>query len=397
MTATTRDERNLLDYLFVLVKWRRMLIVGTIAATVVGAGVSLVLPERWTARTSLLPPEDEGGGLGLSLMSGGGGLPASLAGLVGMATPSERLLTLLSSRRLLGLAVDRHDLIVEYQALHRDHAIDLLSENVESALGGAGSVAVEATAATPELAAEVANTLASLLDSLNREYRQSQASSLRQFLEQRVASTRGDLAADGERLRVFQTTHGIVDIESQTQAAVDVAKGLALELSLMEVELGVVSRQLAPDHADRQSLAMKVAELERQLRILVGDLSRDVGTEAAAERPLGPALNELPNLMYEYAELTLQLKMREEVLLFLGAQLEETKVREARNTPTLQVLDRATPPKTRTAPRRALLTLAAGGSAFVLLALLAFVLEAWERGGADNRDRMDAIRDQLHR
>ena len=94
--ATNRNERDLLDYILVLVKWRRMLIIGTLVAAVVVVAVSFVLPERWTARTSLLPPEEEGGSLGMSLLGGSGsGIPPGLAGLIGASTPSERLLTLL--------------------------------------------------------------------------------------------------------------------------------------------------------------------------------------------------------------------------------------------------------------------------------------------------------------
>lgn len=395
----TPDERHLLDYILVLIKWRRLLIVGTVLATVVAAGVTFMLPERWTARTSLLPPEEEGPGLGLSLLSGNG-LPASLAGLVGMSTPSERLLTLLDSRRLQGLAVDRHGLVEHYGALHRDHAIDLFAETVDAELGGDGSLAIEVTASTPKLAAELANTVAELLDNLNRGYRRRQAQATRLFLEDRVASTKVDLASDAGQLRTFQNAHGIVDIEAQTMAAVDVVKGIVLELSLLQVELGVVTRQLSADHSESQLLALKVGELERQLRTLVGDLSHDIGRDAARgfrDRPLGPPLGELPDLMHDFAELSLQLKVREEILAFLSAKLEEAKYREALNMPTLQVLDPATPPKTRSAPRRVILTLAAGGGALVLLALLAFVLEAWQRGGATYDERLQAIRGELRR
>ena len=393
-----REPRNLLDYLLVLVKWRRLLIAGTLLAAAAGAGVSLLLPERWTARTSLLPPEEEAAGIGRSLLPGSGGLPLGLAGLVGLPVPSERLLTLLESRRLLGLAVDRHDLVEVYGAPHRDAAVDWLSEAVESELGDDGSLVLRATAGTPQLAADLANTLAALLDSLNRQYRRRQASSLRGFLESRVRKTREELGADAGRLRDFQDARGVVDIESQTAAAVDVAKGLAFELSLKQVELSVLARQVAPDHPDRQALAIRVEELDRQLRMLVGDLSRGMGAGAAAragESALGPPLRAMPGVMQKYAALTLRVKMREEVLLFLGARLEEAKVREARDTPTLQVLDPATPPKARSAPRRALLTAAAGGSAAVLLTLLAFLLEGWQRDGAARRDRLRAIGDQL--
>lgn len=394
--ATNRNERDLLDYILVLVKWRRMLIVGTLVAAVVVAAVSFVLPERWTARTSLLPPEEEGGSLGMSLLgASGSGIPPGLAGLIGASTPSERLLTLLDSRRLLGLAVDQHTLVRGFEALHRDHAIDLLSESVERELGGDGSLAIEVTASTPKLAADLTNTLADLLDSLNREYRQRHAQATRGFLEERLKSTRADLAQDAGLLRAFQKQHGIVDIEAQTTAAVDVAKGIVLELSLMQVELGVLSQQLSPEHPDRHLLGVRVDELQRQLQALVGDLSRDIGDEAV--RALGPPLQHLPDLMHDYAELTLQMKVREEILAFLGAKVEEAKYREALNTPTLQVLDRATPPHTRSAPRRAILTAAGAGTSLVLLTLLAFVLEAWERGGAGRQGRVDAIRGEWRR
>ncbi|MDA0337110.1 MAG: hypothetical protein O2782_18260 [bacterium] len=394
-------SHNLLDYIFVIVKWRRILVVGTIVSAIVVAGVSFLLPERWTARTSLLPPDEDSGGLGLSLLGGSGasGIPPGLAGLIGASTPAERLLTLLDSRRLLGLAVDRHDLVREYEALHRDHAIDLLALKIDRELGGDGSVAIEVSARTPELAAGLTNTLAFLLDSLNREYRQKQASSTRTFLEERLHSTRAELAADASRLRDFQNEHGIVDIKAQTAAAVDVVKGIVLELSLVQVQLGVISQQLAPDHPERKLLELKAAQLQKRLQLLVGDLSADIGDGAAsfASGALGPPLQQLPDLMHEYAELTLQLEVKEQILAFLGGRLEEAKYGEARNTPTLQVLDKATPPHTRSFPRRVLLTAAGGGTALVLLTLLAFVLEAWQRGRSTQQDRLAAIREVWQR
>jgi len=96
------------------------------------------LSEVWTARTSLLPPDEESGSLGLSLLGGAGSssIPPGLAGLIGASTPSERLLTLIDSRRLLGEVVDRHRLVQQYEALHRDQAIDVLALQVERELGG---------------------------------------------------------------------------------------------------------------------------------------------------------------------------------------------------------------------------------------------------------------------
>jgi uncharacterized protein involved in exopolysaccharide biosynthesis len=80
MTTGMTHEGNLLDYVYVLVRWRRLIFAGTLLATLGAAGISFVLPERWTASTTLLLPEEEPTGLGLSLLAGGGsGIPAGLA------------------------------------------------------------------------------------------------------------------------------------------------------------------------------------------------------------------------------------------------------------------------------------------------------------------------------
>jgi len=101
--------------------------------------------------------------------------------------------------------------------------------------------------------------------------------------------------------------------------------------------------------------------------------------------------------MQEYAELTLQLRVQEEILGFLRGKLEEAKYREALDTPTLQVLDVAVPPMTRSAPRRALLTLACACGALVLTTILAFLLESWQRQRQDHEGRVAAIRDAWER
>ncbi len=51
------EDKNLLDYLFVLVKWRRLIMWPVFAVALVAAGIALILPERWQAQTVLLPSE----------------------------------------------------------------------------------------------------------------------------------------------------------------------------------------------------------------------------------------------------------------------------------------------------------------------------------------------------
>jgi len=77
----------------------------------------------------------------------------------------------------------------------------------------------------------------------------------------------------------------------------------------------------------------------------------------------------------------------------LVAKLEQAKYRETFDSPTLQVLDVATPPKSRTAPRRTLMVLIGAALALVASVVLAFTFEMASRLGRDNQPKLDAIKE----
>ena len=106
-------------------------------------------------------------------------------------------------------------------------------------------------------------------------------------------------------------------------------------------------------------------------------------------------MSNLPELGFEYARLSLDVKMKEEIVRFLGARLEEAKFKEAKDTPTLQVLDVATPPKVRTFPRRTVMVILAAALSLVMSTILAFLLESWSRLKSDNQDKLEAIEELL--
>ncbi len=93
-----KEDRNLLDYIYVLVKWRRMIGLSVFLVVLATAGISLFLPEKWTANTMLLPHEEDAGNLEMSMLMSAA-VPGNIGGLLGQSTPGERLVTILKSRR----------------------------------------------------------------------------------------------------------------------------------------------------------------------------------------------------------------------------------------------------------------------------------------------------------
>ena len=395
-----RDEQNLLDYLFVLVRWRRFIVVSTLTVTIAAVATSLVLPQTWTAQTKLLPPEEEGGArMGLSLLVGNA-MPAGLRGLVGGATPSERLITLLESNRVAGGMVDEFELVSLYGVPHRDRAIEILREQIEYVIEDDGSLTIRVSADDPQLAADLTNGVARQLDSVNRQYKRQQARDLKEFLEKRIELTEEELRLSAKSLQSFQELHGLVDLEAQTSAAIDVLKGIVKELAELDFELSLLELQLNPQHEDRKLHELKVTVLREQVQQLQGNLAvagSDPGQPGYAEplEFLGPPLRELPKLMLEHSELTLAVELRAEIIRFLGTKFEEAKYREALNTPTLQILDPATPPRTRSGPRRTLMAVGAFAVSVLLSGVLAFLFESFYRLDGENQDKLASIRREL--
>lgn len=390
MTGELEEQRNLLDYLYVLVKWRRLIVVSFVAVSLITAGISLVLPKAWTARTIIMPPEEAFDQFELSALQSSG-LPANLTGLVGGATPADRLKRMLETDRVMGAIVDQFDLIGEYDAPHRELAIQTFDDHIVIELEREGALIIEVTASRPGLAADLANALIGELDSFNRQLKSQQARKLREFLAVRLELGRREFERSSLTLLSFKQARGIAELGAQTEAIVEVAQSIVEELVLLEVKLGVISHQVKAEHETRQLLELEIEELHKQLRVLIE------AEQGQKSRPsLGPPLEDVPELGFELAMLTLDLRIKEEIARFLGAKLEEARYKEALNTPTLQVLDVATPPVTRSGPRRTLMVLLAAGVSLILGTVLAFVFESWSRLGAQNQDKIEAIKQLFH-
>lgn len=393
-----KAEANLLDYVYVLVKWRRLIWISVLVVSLGTALISLVLPQEWKSSTTLVPPEEEFDQLGLGMLLNST-MPLNIGGLGGQPASAERLTTLLKSRRVLGAMVDQFNLVAEYGAPYREQAIEQLDDRIEDELGRDGTLKIEVRASSPELAAQLANALAQELDAVNREYKQRQARALREFLESRMELVREELERDGLALQHFQEQFGLVNLEEQTASAVEVVKNVVLAQVEQEVKLGVLRQQLAAGHEERWLVEAEVGELEKQLRAITGEA--EAGTDQAAaslsRQPLGPQLKALPELGFQYSKLSLNLKVKEEIIRFLGTKLEEAKYKEALNTPTLQVLDEAEPPKFRSAPRRSLMVLVGVACSLVLGAVLAFALESFSQAGDRHHQQLEEIRRLLRR
>jgi capsule polysaccharide export protein KpsE/RkpR len=126
------------------------------------------------------------------------------------------------------------------------------------------------------------------------------------------------------------------------------------------------------------------AELESQLERIGGKGESASLEDAAKNDPLYPSIRKLPLLGVTYADLYRKTKVQETVLETLTQEYELAKVQEAKEIPTVKVLDSPDVPDKKSFPPRTLIVLLGTALAFTLGVTWVFGSALWE--GADPAD-----------
>lgn len=379
--AVYDDEVNLLDYWRVIWK-RRRLIGGLFVATVLTAMVvSFMMPKIYESTATLLPTLEskEGGGLGALLAASGAGSTAQTLGIAipGMpATPTDLFVAMLKSRVMADEVIKRFNLMDLYETKTMQDTRKALESDTKITVTKEKVIKITVEAKDPQLAADIANFYVSNLDRLNRTLNVSKASQNRAFIERRLTETKGNLVKAEEALKEFQTRNKTVAVEAQSKAMIEAAAIIQGQITAQEVQLQVMSSYLSPDNPELSRVRSAIEELKKQLYMIE---SGKGGKGMLPGDRLHPAMVTVPSLALEYGRLMRELKVQETLYTLLTSQLEQAKLAEARDTPTVQVLDPAIPAEKKSKPSIRLNMMIAGVLALFVGIFLAFFLEYLDR------------------
>src|SRR5438093_3838480 len=375
------DEVNLLDYCRVI--WKRRWLIGSLfaAAVLTALVVSLLMPKIYESTASLLPSLDskDGAGLGALLAaSGAGGAAQSLGiSLPGTpATPTDLFVAMLKSRIMADEVIRKLNLRDLYEAKTMQDTRKALEGDTKITVTKEKVIKITVEAKNPSLAADIANSYVANLDRLNQTLNVSKAGQNRAFIERRMAETQVNLVKAEEALKDFQTHNKTVAVEAQSKAMIEAAAMIQGQITAQEVQLQVMSSYLSPENPELSRVRSSIEELKKQLYLL------ESGKGAKGMLPgdrLHPAMVTVPKLALDYGRLLRELKVQETLYALLTSQLEHAKLAEARDTPTVQVLDQAIPAERKSKPRILLNTIIAGVLALFVGIFLAFFLEYLDR------------------
>ncbi len=367
---------DLYRLVFVATKWRRFIVKTTLLVCVIVTAILLLLPNWYTATTSVLPPERETSFMGLasSLLQGVGFLGGQEMVLPAFATPSHVYASILKSRTVVESIVIEYDLKKTYRTDTIEEAVKECLTHTRVKVGPEGFVTLSFEDKDRDRAAQIANRFVDRLNEINSQVSSSRARNTRIFLGERLEEALEGLREAEDTLRSFQEGNRAISLDVQMEAQIQNVAELEGKLAMAEIELGLLQRTLTSGHPEIVRKQMEISEIKRKISTLnlgVSD-SDDYGTVALP-------FADVPRLALEFGRLLREVKIQETLFGLLTEQYEHAKIQEAKDTPTVQILDVAKPPEKKSRPKRLIILAIAAGLSVIFSMLYAAAAEHLEQ------------------
>jgi capsule polysaccharide export protein KpsE/RkpR len=359
------------ERLRLLWKHRRFFFRAGVLSLVASTLVAFLIPKSYTSTTQLMPPDTQSTS-SMAMMAAmaskvGGGLGAVAGDLLGVKSSGALFIGVLRSQTAENRLIQQFDLRKIYGVRLVADARMKLDENTSiSEDRKSGIITISVTDQSPQRAAALANAYVDELNSLVSELSTSSAHRERVFLEERLKVAKRDLDEAVNELAQFSSKNNTLDIQQEGKAILDAAGTIAGEMIAAQSQLEGL-RQIYTDNNPRvRSLEARVASLRKQLEKLGGKQENNgneappqgghAGKQAAetASMPY-PSIHSLPLLGAKYADYYRRAKIQETVYELLTEQYELAKVQEAKETPSVKVLDPGTVPEKKSFPPRLLI------------------------------------------
>lgn len=368
--------------------WRRRRWVAKVVILGVALGAMAVhlVPKRYESTAQLMPPDSQAfsGASMLGLMTGGaaGGTAGLANSILTGKTPAAQFVGILESRTVKDNLIDRFDLRKVYRQKYYAGARKRLAKYTQ--LGEdrkTGIISITVTDTDPKRARDLAQAY---VDELNKAVSRVSTSSARRervFLEERLQSVEKDLAEDSRNLSEFSSRNATLDPQAQARASLEGAARLQGEVIASESELRGLEIIYSENNTRVRALRARIGELQKQMRKLAG--TREETGADLEDGEMYPSVRKLPLLGVTYFDLTRRVKVQEAVYEVLMKQYELAKVQEAKEIPTISILDAPLVPEKKVYPPNLLFTLLSGCLAFFFALGWIVIERALQRKGVE--------------
>ena len=351
--ASNEARIDLIEIATLLLREKKTILQIMMVAMVVTAVVVYGLVKPWfTAQATFLPPQSAPGSALSQIASQLGSLGAAGA-LGGLKSSGDTYIGILESRTIADAVIEKFDLQKVYKAKKLSNAEKTLKAKSTFLLGKDTLITISVKDNDPTRAADLANGYLDFLREQNGKLALSESSQRRLFFEQQLEREKNMLADAEVELRKTQEQTGIIAPFSQAQVEIEANAETQAQIASRQVELASLRQGATDQNPAVTRLQSEIAGLQEHLKKLQNDQNK----RQSGNVQLPTA--RVPELALEYVRKEREVKYHETLFQLLAKQYETARLDESRESPVLQVVDRAVVPDTKSGPPRMLLILSA--------------------------------------
>jgi uncharacterized protein involved in exopolysaccharide biosynthesis len=377
---------------------RRDILLWAAAGVLLSAVVAFLYP-KYESTVQIMPPDSSSSGLAALALptlskSSGSGSGLGLAGLAGEILGAKNttaiFMKVLESRTVQDDLITRFDLRRRYHTRYWEdarkklHSRTTISEDKKS-----GVITLSVQDHDSGLAVALASAYIDELDKVVARVSTSSARREREFIGQRLTEEQKVLEDAEKQFGHFASSTMTLDVPEQTKVTVESAAKLQGEMIAARAELEAYEQIYTNENFRVKSLRARVNELEREL----GKINSGPIVAAAAQDPTNPypSVKSLPQLGIQWVDLYRNARVHQTVFEMLTQQYEMSKIQEAKEIPTVKVLDSPSQPERRYPPPLLVIELGAILAA-ALGCLNVFLRDRWSTWNVEDPRRVLLVR-----
>ena len=249
------DEISLIDLAIALGEEKK--IIAQIAGGFTGLALvaSLLMTPIFTAKTVMMPPQQQQSGAAAALASLGG-LAGLAGGAAGIKSPDEMYVAFMQSDSLQNSVIEKLGLKDRYEAKTMMDTRAALKNAVKIASDKkSGLITIEADDKDPEFAAKLANTYVTELRELLGRLAVTDAQQRRKYYEQQIAKTQTEIATAEADFRAAKEKSGMQVTAVLAETGVRASAELRSQIAAREVQMQAMSSFATPKTPTCSALA----------------------------------------------------------------------------------------------------------------------------------------------
>lgn len=337
------NGKGILDLLIVLAKHKWLVFGLPFAVAVCVALVSLRIPNSYKAVSQILPPQQSQSSTAAAMLNQLGGLAGPVSGALGIKNPNELYIGLFSSRTIADKLIARFDLKKYYKQDKLEKTRKVLQMRTNFIAGKNNLITIEVEDKDPKFAATLANAYVEELSKLLNTLAVTEASQRRIFFERELKKVKNQLTDVESTLKSSLQTKGVVSIDGQSRAIVEMTARLRAQITAKEIQLASMRAFVTTDNQEYKRSYQDLISMRSELDRLENGVTRS-GDQREGDADKKTGLNNV--------KLLRDVKYNQMLYEMLAKQYEIARLDEAKDAPVIQVLDKAIEPETKSKPNR---------------------------------------------